>query len=225
MNKVYITAVPLGTNFLLGPPPEELPIRANEFVFPIHRDLLFPISNLIANTAAPKEDQVTVITVRQTNDRPNAEANFSLLQKELGQLLPDNCRLVDLAVSENQKSSDLMQLFSRIIQVLPDNAYYYADATFGAKTYPILLFAALNFAHQILPKAEIETILYREVIRKWDPTCKRNVDQEWNYYDLTSIFHMTSIINFAASSGMTESDKKQLIASLLKHEEDSSVAQ
>ena len=46
---------------------------------------------------------------------------------------------------------------------MESDACYYADATFGTKTYPLVLSSALHYAEKILDDTEVCGIYYREL--------------------------------------------------------------
>ena len=71
--------------------------------------------------------------------------------------------LVDLTTPENQQRDGLLALFEALTDVMESDACYYADATFGTKTYPLVLSSALHYAEKILDDTEICGIYYREL--------------------------------------------------------------
>lgn len=196
--KMYLTTVPLGSNIKLSPPAANFPIQCQGFSMEIHR-LAFPISELLASTATP-EDEITVIAVRQTNKDPSADCNYALLKKEL-ELVHPNCTVRSICISEDQNTETLLALFKQLLEAFPDEpATCYADITFGTKMMSIILFQALSCVHQLSNGVDIDRIIYREVLRHWAPELNHSVDDAWNYYDITSIFHCSSIAALAAGS-------------------------
>lgn len=201
MKRIYITAVPLQSNFVLTAQLAQ-PVNYTPRIAP--RAAAFPIIPILADTVE-EGDSVKIIAVRQHNDPHNA--NMDLLRAELDALALPDCTLVDLTVPETQQKDALLTLFSELTGQLEDNACYYACATFGTKTYPLVLFSALRYAEQLLSDAEIKGIYYREVKRR------DGVEQSYFQYDISALFRLDNIVNLAADTDMP--DKRAFVRMLL----------
>lgn len=201
MKRIYITAVPLQSNFVLTP---QLARPENYTMHTELRPAAFPIIPVLADTVQ-EGDSVKVIAVRQQNEPHNA--NRDLLQAELDALALPDCTLVDLTVPETQHKDQLLDLFQRLTDCLEENACYYACATFGTKTYPLVLFSALRYADRLLPGTEVKGIYYREVKRR------NGVEQEYHQYDVSALFRLDSIVEMAADTEL--SDKRAFVHMLL----------
>lgn len=160
MKRVYITAVPLPSNFTL----KAETVQCFNIDLPTDDKMIFPITRLIRATMQPG-DQASVVTVRQVNDAQNA--NFDNLKEELTRLL-GTYQLTDITIPETQKKDFLMNLFRQLIDTLEEDCIVYADATFGTKTYPLVLFSALNYAVKI-KECEVDRIIYQEQKRIRSP--------------------------------------------------------
>ena len=188
MRRIYITAVPLQSNFLLTP---RVAQPANYTMHAPMQAAAFPIVPVLADTVQ-EGDSVKVVAVRQCNELQNG--NMDLLRRELDALALPDCTLVDLTVPETQHKDQLLALFARLTDCLEPDACYYACATFGTKTYPLVLFSALRYADRLLPGAEVKGIYYREVTRR------DGVEDQFRQYDISALFRLDSIVDMAADT-------------------------
>lgn len=201
MRRIYITAVPLQSNFLLTP---KLAQPVNYTMHIPMTAAAFPIVPVLADTVQ-EGDSVKVIAVRQQNEPRNR--NMDLLREELAALALPDCTLVDLAVPETQQKDQLLALFAHLTNCLEPEACYYACATFGTKTYPLVLFSALRYADRLLPDTEIKGIYYREVTRQ------NGVEDQFRQYDISGLFRLDSIVDLAADTQL--SDRTAFVRMLL----------
>lgn len=203
MKRVYITAVPLPSNFTL---PAET-IQCFNIDLPTDDSMIFPITRLIRATMQPG-DRATVVTVRQVNDLKNA--NFDNLKEELNRLLGDY-ELTDITIPETQKKDFLMDLFRQLIDTLEEDCTVYADATFGTKTYPLVMFSALNYAVKI-KECEVDRIIYQE--QKRDKITHEAVST--TIYDITSLFLLDQVVSTLGFSDAGPEEKKALLETLMQ---------
>lgn len=202
MKRIYITAVPLPSNFILGPQNVEcvnIKLRTDN-------QLIFPISRLIEATMQTG-DEAEVITVRQTND--SGDENLNRLKQDLTALHIDY-QIKDITTPENQNKDALLELFKRLAQAIDPQCCVYADSTFGTKTYPIVLFAALNYAEKI-KECELQCLLYQEQRRDMQ-THKATGTY---LYDITSLFYLSSVVDALNQSEASFEEKDALLGSLL----------
>ena len=199
MKRIYITAVPLDSNFLITP----YAAKAVNYPQNCASPTAFPITPILADTARAG-DTVKVIAVRQKNS-PHSE-NLAALRRELDSLnLPYT--LVDLTTPETQQRDDLLTLFETLTDAMESDACYYADATFGTKTSPLVLSSALHYAQKILDDTEVCGIYYRELTREQGQV--KTACQ----YDISALFALDSLVDLAASEDMR--DKKKFIKMML----------
>lgn len=208
--KVYLTVVPLGSNIRLSAPIAGFPVECHGFSMKLHGDIAFPISELMASTVQP-EDDAMVICIRQTNDDPFADANYTLLEKEIKGIFP-TAKLISICMEETQNPDNLFNLLTDLLQVFPEECRCYADLTFGSKPMSLVLFQFLNCIHQLSNSVEITKLIYREVQRHWNPEMRCSVDDAWIYHDITALFHLGSIAALTSGSG-----NRELLLTLLKN--------
>ena len=201
MKRIYLTAVPLESNFVL----EHKRVCPVGFALPgAPEQAAYPITPVIAATAEPGDD-VLVITVRQTNAARNA--NMDILRAELDALGLQRLRFKDLVMPESQDRDVLTDLFRMLIEAAEPDACYYACMTFGTKTFPIVLFSALSYVDKIVPETEIKGIYYQQIRRE------RGVTADAQLYDVSSLFLLNSVVDTVAAIDGT--DPAALIAALL----------
>ncbi len=202
MNRIYFTAVPLESNFVL----ETMPLNPVNFRLDTRlTETAFPIVPVIAATLQPG-DTATVVAVRQQNTGRNR--NMDILRRELEGLGRSNWTLRDLTVPESQEKDLLLGLFAEMIGCLQDDTCYYACMTFGTKTYPVVLFSALSYADKIRRNTQICGIYYREVLRT------QGKMRESRLYDVTALFTLNSLVDLVA--GMDCDAKEPMIRRMLE---------
>lgn len=203
MKRIYFTAVPLQSNFLLEPQPVA---PVNFTLGPAApRAACFPIVPIIADTMRPG-DEAVVIAVRQQNDAENP--NLATLRRELRALGLAGCSLRDVTVPERQDRDLLLGLFAAMVAELQPNACYYACMTFGTKTYPVVLFSVLAYAEKIKPNVQVKGIYYQEVLRRGGQTVQARL------YDVTALLTLNSIVDQIAAAG-PDTDREAALRVLL----------
>lgn len=204
MKRIYITAVPLPSNFPLEAQRVQcvnLELRRTD------DSLTFPISRLIESTMEAG-DEALVIGVRQVNE--SGDENKNRLLRDLDSLQIDY-RFVDLTTPESQGKASLLELFQNLANAIEERCCVYADVTFGTKTYPLLLFAALNYAEKV-KNCDVLSLIYQEQRR--DPITHKPTTT--SIYDVTNLFYLSGIINTMGFSDASVRDKDELLRSLLR---------
>ena len=199
MKRMYITAIPLDSNFSITPFAAQAVNYKQAYAAPT----CFPITPIMADTAQPG-DEVTVLAVRQKNS-PHSE-NMETFRRELD-ALAIHYKLVDLTMPENQQRDALLTLFEALTDVMQGDACYYADTTFGTKTYPLVLSSALHYAEKLLDDTEVCGIYYRELTRE------NGQVKTASQYDISTLFTLDGIVDMAANAEI--SDKRAFIKLML----------
>lgn len=202
MKRIYFTAVPLESNFILTPKP------VNPVNFTLSTSLTqaaFPIVPIVDATLQPGDEGV-IVAVRQQNSPQNK--NMDILRAELESLGRSNWTIRELTVPERQDKDLLLGLFTAMIDCLQDDACYYACMTFGTKTYPVVLFSALSYAEKIRRNTQISGIYYCE-IRRQEGRAK-----EAGLYDVSALFTLNALVDLVA--GMDCEDKDKMIRTMLE---------
>ena len=197
MKRIYITAIPLDSNFAITPYAAE-PVNYTQTTT---QPTCYPITPILADTAHDG-DEIKVIAVRQVNS-PHSE-NLEVFRRELDSL-GRPYTLIDLTTPENQQRDGLLALFEALTDAMESDACYYADATFGTKTYPLVLSSALHYAEKILDDTEVCGIYYRELTRESGQV--RNARQ----YDISTLFTLDGIVDMAADAELALHESLQSV--------------
>ena len=201
MKRIYVTAVPLESNFVLSPKCAE-PVNFTLNGTPL--SAAFPIIPVLRDTVQ-EGDSVKVIAVRQQNAPENK--NMDILRQELGQLRLSDYTLCDIVMAESQEKDTLLRLFEALMDAFEEEACYYACITFGTKTYPLVLFSALRCADKLLRDVEVKGIYYREITRR------EGQEDHARLYDVSALFTLDSIADLAA--GGVTGDAREFVHLLL----------
>lgn len=193
MKRIYFTAIPLQSNFILQP----VVPQAVNFELADSTPRCFPIIRIMAQTMQPGDEAVLVI-VRQQNGQDNA--NYDAILRELETLNLAHVQVKDLPLAESQERNVLMGMFRSMISVLEPDACYYACMTFGTKTWPLVLASVLNYAEKILDNTQIMGIYYQEALRQDGQIVRTRM------YDMSVLFALNSVVDLVAD---TDSDQKE----------------
>ena len=159
---------------------------------------------LLSHHTARPGDEITVLAVRQKNS-PRSD-NLDAFRRELD-TLGTPYTLIDVTTPENQQRDALLTLFETLTDAMQDDACYYADATFGTKTYPLVLASALRYAEKILDDTEVCGIYYRELTRE------NGQVKTARQYDISTLFTLDGIVDMAAGEDIA--DKRAFIKLML----------
>lgn len=134
MKRIYITAIPLDSNFAIAPYAAQAANYQQTYTAPS----CYPITPIIADTARPG-DEVTVLAVRQKNS-PRSD-NLDAFRRELD-TLGTPYTLIDVTTPENQQRDALLTLFETLTDAMQDDAYQHvtpAAVSSQRKQYTALL--------------------------------------------------------------------------------------
>lgn len=202
MENIYITAVPLPSNFHLKS--QEITNVTGIQDIRCDDQLFFPVTRLIEATM-DKEDTALVISVRQVNIAEDVNYNFNLLKKDIDSL---NIRynIIDLTIPENQESGQLLELFQRIAAKVKPFCNIFADSTFGTKTYPLVLFSILQYAEKV-KMCQVQTVIYQEQ-RRDSITHRPTGTYLW---DISSLFYLTNVVNSLSPLNTNDNTELELM--------------
>lgn len=169
--------------------------------------IYFPIIPIISDTMEPG-DSAKIVVVLPENTA--TLSNYEKFQEEYKQIrFPEEttAEIQEIRIPMMQERCILNGLLVNLIEQMEDHACYYADITYGTKTYPIVFFTALRYAEEIREDTEISGIYYQEIDwTKADPDNAR-------LYDETSLFSLDSVMNIMADA--PEEKRTELIHMLL----------
>ncbi|MGN0707201.1 MAG: TM1812 family CRISPR-associated protein [Faecalibacterium sp.] len=157
MLKTYLTTVPLQGRFDLDrvayqreAPAAPTPTR-------------FPILQVIRDTLCPG-DTVQVIAIRQEN--ADTARNYQYLLDELAELGIAKAQVRQLCLPEDQRPETLVCLCRDVVDALPQVTRVYTCITYGTKSLPVVMLAALTCAEATHTELEVGGIYYGDLHRE-----------------------------------------------------------
>lgn len=187
MKRIYFTAIPLQSNFVLEPSVPE----AVNFELKDQTPRRFPIIRIMAQTMQPGDEAVLVI-VRQQNDAHNP--NYDAILEEAHSLHLEHLEVKDLPLAESQNQNVVIEMFRSMLDVLENNSCYYSCMTFGTKTWPLVLASVLNYAEKVLENTQVKGIYYQEALRENGQIVRQRL------YDMSVLFSLNSVVDMVAES-------------------------
>ena len=188
MKRIYYTAIPLQSNFLLR---DAVPEAVN-FRLLDRTPRKFPILRILGQTMEPG-DEACVVVVRQSNDQENP--NYGAFLQELEELHIPDVRVQDLVLEESQSRDVILSMFKSLMGTLENHACYYACITFGTKIWPLVLQSVLNYAGKMLPDTQIKGIYYQEALWENGQILKHRI------YDMSILQSLSNVVDLVAESG------------------------
>lgn len=199
MRRIYYTAIPLQSNFVLqSAVPEAVNFRLLD-----QTPRRFPILRILAQTMEPG-DEADLIVVRQSNSKENP--NYAAFLQELESLQIPNVRVRDLVLEESQSRDVILSMFKSLVGTLQNHACYYACITFGTKLWPLVLQSVMNYAKKVLPDTEVKGIYYQEALRENGQIVKHRI------YDMSVLQSLNNVVDLVAA---TEGENPEAAIDLL----------
>ena len=131
MKRIYITAIPLDSNFAITPYAAE-PVNYTQTTA---QPTCYPITPILADTAHDG-DEIKVIAVRQVNS-PHSE-NLEVFRRELDSL-GRPYTLIDLTTPENQQRDGLLALFEALTDAMESDFSWKKSANDYVNVYRMIL--------------------------------------------------------------------------------------
>ena len=199
MKRIYITAIPLDSNFAIAP------LRGAGGQLPTNLHCAVLLSHHAHHRRHRPSRRRDHSAGRAPEKQPRSD-NLDAFRRELDTLGTPHT-LIDVTTPENQQRDALLTLFETLTDAMQDDACYYADATFGTKTYPLVLASALRYAEKILDDTEVCGIYYRELTRE------NGQVKTARQYDISTLFTLDGIVDMAAGEDIA--DKRAFIKLML----------
>lgn len=207
MRRIYLISIPFQQNIRV----QTFPYHPVNFVSEEYagRDFSYIIVPVIAESMQ-EGDTGKLIVMSQTDGQENP--NLDRLKEELAACgLGEDQIEIDMAeVRESQDADLLLDLFRTVTGKMEDGACYYADITFGPKSFPMIQMAALSYAENILEDTALKGIYYQEVKRK------AGVSQTANVYDMQVLYSLSSLMS--SVRGAEPADRKAMLDLLIGRE-------
>ena len=107
----------------------------------------------------------------------------------------------EIAVSDRSNSDSHRLLFQELKKHIQEGDEVYADITYGFKSNPIVIFAALNQAYQLMDDVNIQEIIYGNLYNG-------TAEPEPELFEVTSLFYINSLNGTLGSMPMSIKEKK-----------------
>lgn len=195
MLQTYITAVPLQSRAGLAKIAYQVP--GNRPV-----STRFPVIQIIHDTLMPG-DKARVIAIRQQN--ADTAYNYGLLLQELAEAGIAQNQVQEVPLPENQSPQTLIQLCRRLVNLIPAQTRVHACITYGTKSIPIVIFAALSCAEAIHAEVEVGRLCYGEVRREDGRICGAQL------YDMAALYQLSGLVSSVPNQQIAEQVFQQLI--------------
>ncbi len=181
MKKVIICNIPLKENVVGVQYPQ-----SDNRDFNVGKEIIFPINALLSNISKAEDDVDIILLAKETQDK-FVDNNIELFKKELSDLCVKGKIKYELIVTpfvEDKKTNDY--LLEHIINKVEDNSEIYCDVTYGPKSLPIIMFAALRFLEKNCG-CDVKNIVYGKVDFSKDGLKNPEI------CDLMSLYYLNSI--------------------------------
>ncbi len=167
----------------------------------VGKEVVFPINALLSNISKADEEIEIILLAKETQDK-FVDNNISIFKSELvslGVKSKIDYKLIVTPFIEDKKTNDY--LLEKIVNSVEDNSEIYCDVTYGPKSLPIIMFAALRFLEKNCG-CDVQNIVYGKVDFSKDGLKNPEI------CDLMSLYYLNSInekMNFESSKQAKES--------------------
>ena len=169
----------------------------------VDRDVLYPINAVLSEIVGDKDRLKIVLLKTVTGDDKldrQTKANARIFEDELDELLEgkDVCvEYVHLASDFDESKENHEIRFRNLLSQLEEDAFLYADITFGPKLVPMMVFCVCNFAERFF-NCHVREIVYGKALH--DP--QTNEAHSGELYDVSPLYHLNNLTNsMEAESG------------------------
>ncbi|MEE0134042.1 MAG: TM1812 family CRISPR-associated protein [Treponema sp.] len=160
------------------------------------KDVLYPI-NAVLSKEIQENDKIKVILIKTRTGREDVDSqtkkNVRIFEDEFDELLTGKNVCVDYIhlVSEVDESKENHEIrFRNLLDHLEEDAYLYADITFGHKLLPMMVFCVFNFAERFF-NCHIREIVYGKAIHD----IHTNQAHSGELYDVSPMYHLNNLTN------------------------------
>ena len=145
MRKVFLSSIPMT---------KVRPYNYKSEVYPASSATGYPITVSIENNVDAQDDVLILSIVTHSEGKINAsEAGYKEFSQQVEALLNNRQASVEfreIAVSDRSNSDSHRLLFQELKKHIQEGDEVYADITYGFKSNPIVIFAALNQALEMI---------------------------------------------------------------------------
>ncbi|MBR6199642.1 MAG: hypothetical protein IKQ61_05195 [Spirochaetales bacterium] len=208
MKKLFITTITMQPNSTpVYSTTEDATIKYNEPIY-------FPISAVLAENINA-DDNIKICSIK-IKDSDNAESenifndNYNKLQNEINKIVALSGAKVTYTLIESNfiETKDVFgHQFMQLFDILENKEKIYADITFGAKPFVLIIMNILSFAEKFY-NADIEKISYGKASYIKDANGKSRIDPNTTRVcDISALYYLNNITaNMDADSGEEAKD-------------------
>lgn len=148
------------------------------------RAVTYPVLSCLKSLISPS-DSIKIVLISKCDPNGNYLKNIEQFKKEFleqcGKRSDDSeYKIIDVEFDEEKQST--AQILSAIVDECEDGAEIISDITYGTKTLPVVLLAALSFAVKHL-NCKVEHVFYGQVYFQNNiPTCPKLCDLSYLIY-------------------------------------------
>lgn len=198
MRKVFLSSIPMT---------KVRPYNYKSEVYPASSATGYPITVSIENNVEAQDDVLILSIVTHSEGKINAsEAGYKEFSQQVEALLNNRQASVEfreIAVSDRANSASHRLLFQELKKHIQEGDEVYADITYGFKSNPIVIFAALNQAYQLMDDVNIQEIIYGNLYNG-------TAEPEPELFEVTSLFYINSLNGTLGSMPMSIKEKNKM---------------
>ncbi len=172
----------------------------------------FPITILLENNCQ-KGDEAAMLTIVTEGGGDNiAEANYGDFRRQvlaIAERQGIRLELIKVGMSARSNSDSHRRLYAALLEKLQDGDEIHADITYGFKSTPIVIFAAMNQAYQLKPDIDVAEIMYGNLYNG-------SREKTPELFDVTSLFYLNSLSGILGAMEDNGVHKQDVINALLK---------
>lgn len=164
----------------------------------------FPINAILANTLK-KQDDVKVVLLLKKAKEDMSEHNAQVFMQELDEInqnIGANIEYVTLTSDFVESAAEQEKVFRAAIDQMEERSEVYVDITYGPKSLPIIMFAALNFAEKFM-QVNVKGIVYGKV--EFGPNATMSNPE---LYNVTTLYYINSIMSEIDCDNASEAKMK-----------------
>ncbi len=181
MRKVFISTIPLTT-----------PIEASysSEVYSKGSITGYPITVVMENRLNKGEEATVISIIAHSDGEVNqSEKNYALFKQQVGELEKTKgvkINYVEISMGDRPTSASHRELLNALQEQLHDGDEVFADITYGFKSNPIVIFAALSQAYQLKDEIDIKEIIYGNLYNGKETKTPEILE-------ITSLFYMNAL--------------------------------
>jgi len=166
------------------------PVDGNSFI-EYEGESYYAVNSVLAKTMTPQDDIKVILLHTEAGDKAGNK-NANLFEDELNSLNTCGARIEYVHIGTDYVTSkdQTRQLYKMLLGHLEEDAELSADITFGPKSLPLLIFAAMQFGEKFFD-CSIGNVIYQKI----DFVAGKPVEGSQLICDYTPIYMLNSFTN------------------------------